>query len=106
MNEMYSINDMLYLLEVPSITILTHRTLENLRKDTQLSVQNIEDVVQDRQVKHGPYHGAEMLLVNPNLRRDAVVAKPGLAFLGRGSVLSSLWSCPMDWLHPRHTHDE
>jgi hypothetical protein len=97
---------MSHLLQLLSIDVLTHGPLENLRNDAQPAVQNVENTMQDRQIKHGTKHGAEILMVDLGPRRDAVVvtaSRPGLAFRGRGTLLSSLWPCPMDLMHPGQT---
>jgi hypothetical protein len=67
---------MSHLLQLLIINVLTHRPLENPRNDAQLAVQNVESVVQDRQIKHGPKHYAEMLMVYLDARCDAVVVSP------------------------------
>jgi hypothetical protein len=63
---------MSHLLQLLCIDVLTHRPLENLRNDAQSAMQNVENIVQDRQVKHGPKHGTEMLMVDLAPRCDAV----------------------------------
>jgi hypothetical protein len=54
MNEMLSTNDMSHLIQLLCINVLSHRPLKKLRIDAQRAVQNVEHVVQDRHVKHGP----------------------------------------------------
>jgi hypothetical protein len=56
---------------------MTHRPLEKLRDDAQSTMYNVENIVQDRQIKHGTKHGTEMLMVDLAPRCDAVVFMPG-----------------------------
>jgi hypothetical protein len=53
-------------------------------------MQNVENIVQDRQIKHGPKHGAKMLMVDLALHCDAVVFMPGFCLPWWGQLVKLL----------------